>query len=162
MHVDSPAQTDLIGCWQGVPVDSPNDACRQICTDRTHRLLAKVCLSTDPNRLSKDPHRELSPGKPVFFLLQVCLHLSTDAILVVNRRRKNLNTRSPYVSELGVSKSHDSPYLNTHKKGTLWSYFRTEAAIAQNPKQSLKREDLSAALLQPFVQPTKETSSERD
>ncbi|MQM20941.1 hypothetical protein Taro_053971 [Colocasia esculenta] len=42
MSVDSPAQTDLIGYWQGVPVDSPTDVCRQICTGRTHRLLASI------------------------------------------------------------------------------------------------------------------------
>ncbi|MQL68782.1 hypothetical protein Taro_001063 [Colocasia esculenta] len=41
MPVDSPAQTDLIGYWQDVPIDSPSDACRQICTDRTNRLLAR-------------------------------------------------------------------------------------------------------------------------
>ncbi|MQL88705.1 hypothetical protein Taro_021277 [Colocasia esculenta] len=41
MPVDIPAQTDLIGYRQGVPFDSPTDACRQICTDRTHRLLAR-------------------------------------------------------------------------------------------------------------------------
>ncbi|MQL94515.1 hypothetical protein Taro_027175 [Colocasia esculenta] len=47
MPVDSPAQTDLIGYWQGVPVDSPIDACRQICSDRTHRLLARcACRQT--------------------------------------------------------------------------------------------------------------------
>ncbi|MQL99854.1 hypothetical protein Taro_032576 [Colocasia esculenta] len=111
MPVDRSAQTEPTGSWKRCACRQTQVACRQIHTGN--------CL----------------PESPSFCLLQVYLQLSTDAFLAVDRRRENLNTRSPYVSELGVSNCHDSPYLNTHIKGTLWSYFHTEAATTQNPSK---------------------------